>query len=270
MRARFQTLTTNFVPRGWQDIGLQILLFCGAYFMYRIVRGMTEGQATVAFANAQGVVAIEESLGMFFEPAIHTWTAGKAWLIDIASWIYVNSHFTITTLTLAFIYLFRNSSFYFVRNMFMFAMGISLLLYAVFPTAPPRFLPELGFNDPLVEVSGIPASSESANMLFNPYAAVPSMHVGFALMLGIPMSMLVRRDWAKGLWITYPVVVTFVVLVTANHWWLDAFLGALTVVVSAGLAQLCARFGPSAWKWTTEQTTSPAKPLGVRSRAVID
>ena len=68
-------------------------------------------------------------------------------MIDAASWMYVNSHFTITTVTLAFIYLRRNASFYFIRNMFMVAMGIALVGYAAFPTAPPRFMPEWGFTD---------------------------------------------------------------------------------------------------------------------------
>ena len=68
--------------------------------------------------------------------------------------MYVNSHFTITTVTLAFIYLRRNPSFYFIRNMFMVAMGIALVLYAVYPTAPPRFMPEWGFCDSVAQFTG--------------------------------------------------------------------------------------------------------------------
>ena len=76
------------------------------------------------------------------------------WLVDAASWMYVNSHFTITTVTLAWLYLRRNERFYCVRNMFMVAMGIALVGYVVFPTAPPRFMPELGFADPVAEFTG--------------------------------------------------------------------------------------------------------------------
>jgi hypothetical protein len=244
-------------------VALQIGLFCGAYFVYRIVRGLTEGQAAAAFENAQEVVALEKSLGLFFEPAMHAWVASNSLLIDIASWTYVNSHFTITVFTLAFMYLFRNDSFYFVRNMFMVAMGISLILYAAYPTAPPRFLPELGFVDPLSEVTGISTQSGSVNMLFNPYAAVPSMHVGFALMLGIPMSRIVRRDWAKALWLAYPALVTFAVLATANHWWLDAFLGALTAAFSAATAVILAKVGPERWRWIKQR----AKDANMRDLA---
>ena len=99
--------------------------------------------------------------------------------------MYLNTHFVVTTCTLAFIYLFRNEHFYFVRNMFMVAMGLALVGYVVYPTAPPRMLPELGFTDSVADFTGVSSDSD-VNALYNPYAAVPSMHVGFALMLGDP------------------------------------------------------------------------------------
>ena len=86
--------------------------------------------------------------------------------------------------------------------------------------------------------------------LFNPFAAVPSMHVAFALIIGLSMARMVHRSWARGLWTIYPAVVTFVVVATANHWWMDAFLGALTAAVSAWSAQvLLARARPALWAW---------------------
>jgi len=87
-------------------------------------------------------------------------------------------------------------------------------------------------------------------VLFNPFAAVPSMHVAFALMLGLPMASMARRRWARLLWRSYPALVTFVVIATANHWWFDAFLGAATAAASALAAHaLLARARPDAWAW---------------------
>jgi membrane-associated phospholipid phosphatase len=132
--------------------------------------------------------------------------------------------------------------------MFMIAMGIALAGYALFPTAPPRFMPEWGFQDSVAAFTGV--SAESSNVLFNPFAAIPSMHVAFALMLGLPMASMVRRRWAQQLWRAYPAVVTFVVIVTANHWWFDAFLGAVTAGVAALAAQgVFARVRPDVWAW---------------------
>src|SRR5919108_201737 len=147
MRPLPNRLAAHLLPKGWPDLLRQILLFCGAYWAYRIVRGMTDGRIGEAFDNARDVISIERGLGLFVEPAVQAWAQGSDLLIDGASWMYVNSHFAITTVTLAFIYLRRNASFYFIRNMFMVAMAIALVLYAAYPTAPPRFMPEWGFSD---------------------------------------------------------------------------------------------------------------------------
>jgi membrane-associated phospholipid phosphatase len=183
-------------------------------------------------------------------------------VIDASSWMYLNSHFAVTTVTLAWIYLRRNERFYFVRNMFMVAMGLALVGYVAVPTAPPRFLPELGFSDSVAAFTGVQADSGSADVLFNPYAAIPSMHVAFALMLGLTMARMARRRWAQALWWAYAPVVSFVVVVTANHWWLDGFLGALVAAVSAVCAHgVFARARPEVWAWNAAPRTQPAPSL---------
>ena len=245
-----RTLSNRILPKGWPDLLRQILLFCGAYWLYRIVRGMTDGKVAEAFENARELIRLEQGMGLFIEPAVHAWATGSSWIIDGASWMYVNSHFTITTITLAFIYLRRNPSFYFIRNMFMVAMGIALVLYATYPTAPPRFMPEWGFQDSVAQFTGLTSEGSSANALYNPFAAVPSMHVAFALMLGVTMARIVRRRWARALWLAYAPVVTFVVVATANHWWLDGFLGAVVALAAAVCAHgLFARARPEVWAW---------------------
>ena len=252
-----RTLSNRILPKGWPDLLRQSLLFCGAYWLYRLVRGFTDGRATEAFDNARDVIGLEQHLGLFVEPALQAWTEGQRWLIDSASWMYVNSHFVVTTFTLAFIYLRRNPSFYFIRNMFMVAMGIALVLYAAYPTAPPRFMPEWGFSDSVAEFTGITASGSSADALYNPFAAVPSMHVAFALMLGVPMAAMARRRAVKALWYAYPVLVSWVVVVTGNHWWFDAAAGAAVAAVSAVAAVGFARTRPAAWSWMPATTPAP-------------
>jgi membrane-associated phospholipid phosphatase len=240
----------SVLPNGPIDLLRQIVLFCGAYWLYRVARGMVDGRAAEAFDNARSVVDIERGLGLFFEPSVHAWASANTLVIDAASWMYVNSHFAVTTVALAWIYLRRNERFYFVRNMFMVAMGIALVGYVALPTAPPRFMPELGFTDSVAAFTGVKADSASADLLFNPFAAIPSMHVAFALLLGVSMARFVRRRWARALWLAYAPVVTFVVVATANHWWLDGFLGAVVALVSAICAHgLFARARPEVWAW---------------------
>ena len=100
--------------------------------------------------------------------------------------MYLNTHFVVTTCTLAFIYLFRNEHFYFVRNMFMVAMGLALVGYVVYPDRAAADAARARASPTRCRTS--PASRDATvNALYNPYAAVPSMHVGFALMLAVPM-----------------------------------------------------------------------------------
>jgi hypothetical protein len=188
-------MIARVLPRGWIDLLRQIVLFCGAYWLYRVVRGFVDGRAAEAFDNARMLIDVERSLGLFVEPAVHAWATARAPVIDAASWMYLNSHFVITVVVLAWLYLRRNERFYFVRNMFMVAMGLALVGYPAFPTAPPRFMPEWGFTDSVAAFTGVKADSASADLLFNPFAAVPSMHVAFALMIGVTMAHLVRRRW---------------------------------------------------------------------------
>jgi PAP2 superfamily len=250
--------TGRWLPAGWLDAIRQLALFAGAYYLYRIVRGFIDGQAGLAFENARALVDIERSLGLFFEPSLQAWAKGQEWLLLFANWMYVNSHFVVTTTFLIWLYLARNYAYYFVRNMFLVAMGLALVGYTVFPTAPPRFLPEWGFTDTVANFVG-EAAENSANVLYNPFAAVPSMHVAFALMIAIPAFKLVRNRVLKVLWLTYPLVVTFVVMVTANHYWLDAALGALVAAVSAYTASAgFARLRPEAWSWRSGAAKAPA------------
>ena len=245
------------LPKGWTDLLRQIVLFCGAYWLYRLVRGEVGDRVGVAFDNARHIVGVERSLGLFPEPSVHHWAEAHEWIADAASWMYVNSHFVITTFALAFLYLRRNEHFYFVRNMFMVAMGIALVGYLLFPTAPPRLMPELGFSDSVADFTGVGADTSGA--LVNPYAAVPSMHVAFALMLALPMARSARHGVVRALWLVYPALVTFVVVATANHWWFDAVLGGATAAVSALAAQaLLARARPHAWAWDADPNAARA------------
>ncbi len=235
--ARAWHWTGSRLPRGHLDAVQQLALVALAYMGYRLVRGLIfEGGIRAAFENARTLVDIERSMGLFFEPGLQSWTlATSPWIAEAASWMYVNSHFAITTGFMVWLYFNRNRDFYVVRDAFMMSMGLALAFYVLFPTAPPRMLPEWGFTDSVVGLVGT-AASQGAEVLYNPYAAVPSMHVAFALMVGIPAARLVKRRALKVLWSAYPVLVTFVVVVTANHFWLDAFLGAMVAALSAWVA----------------------------------
>jgi membrane-associated phospholipid phosphatase len=247
-----RTIEKRVLPHGWKDVVWQLGLFAGAYMLYQLVRGIVGSGGYKPFGDATKIINFERLLHVFIEPSVQAWTANVHWLMDIADWTYLNAHYFVTAAALVFIYLRRNDSFYFVRNMFLVAMGIALVLYAVYPTAPPRLMPEWGFTDSISQflgLGGLHFDSNSATKAFlNAYAAVPSMHVCFAIMIGWPMAKLVRRRPAKIIWALYPLFITFVVVATGNHYLTDAFLGAVTAGASALVAKrLLARARPEAW-----------------------
>jgi PAP2 superfamily len=236
----------------------QVALFAAAYFAYRLVRGLVEGDANAAFAHARDVISLELSLHVFVEPSIQAWASGSRTLMDFLSWLYVNAQTTVTVSALVYLYLRHNRSFYFVRNMFVIAMFVALIGYTVFPTAPPRFMPEWGFIDSVANVTGVHVSHASAalNTLVNPYAAVPSMHVCFALMIGWPLALLARHRVVKVVWFLYPFLMAFVIIATANHFIFDAILGALTAGLAAYGATWMARARPAVWRFSGAPSTN--------------
>jgi membrane-associated phospholipid phosphatase len=241
----------RLLPQGILDAGCQFLFFFLAYQGYQVVRGLTDSGVINAYVNAHHVMDLEQSVGAFFEPGFQqTLIQHTPWLIDFANFMYLNSHFVITTGFLAWLYLFRNEHFYFVRNMFLVAMGLALVGYALYPTAPPRFFPSLGFTDTIAAFTGVAQDSKTASLLLNQYAAVPSMHIAFSLMVAAPAATLVRRKFSRILWCAYPALVLFVIIATGNHYWFDAVAGAAVAAAAAFAALQLARLRPAAWAWS--------------------
>jgi hypothetical protein len=214
MRRRIDQIGTKVLPRGWKDAFRQILLGAGAYMLYELVRAIVYGNAYSPgykpFGDATKIIHLERLLHVFAEPSIQAWVAGRHWLMDIADWTYLNAHYFVTIGALLFIYFRRNDSFYFVRNVFMIAMGLALVGYALYPTAPPRLMPT-------------------------------------------------RRRTARIAWRLYPLLITFVVVATGNHYLTDVFLGALTAGASWLIAsRLLARARPDAWAFRPARAFHPA------------
>jgi len=239
----------------------QVALFAAVYLAYRLVRGLVEDDANAAFAHARDVISLELSLHIFVEPSIQAWASGSRALMDFLSWLYVNAQTTVTVAALVYLYLRQNRSFYFVRNMFVIAMFIALIGYTVYPTAPPRFMPEWGFIDSVSAFTGMHLETAhggggTTTALTNLYAAVPSMHVCFALMIGWPLARLARRRIVKVVWFLYPFLMAFVIIATANHFIFDAILGALTAALAAyGASWLARARADGVWRFSSAAPT---------------
>lgn len=243
---------SRWLPRGLPDLLRQLLLFLGCYLVYELVRGAVGAGGPRPFADATRIIDLERRLHVFAEPAIQSWVERHAhWLLDLADLVYLNAHLFVTVGALAFIYARRPQSFAAVRNTFLIAMALALVGYAVFPTAPPRLMPRWGFSDPVHQLTGVSAEHGAAGTLINPYAAVPSMHICFALMVALPMSRLVGHRAARFAWLAYPVLIAAVVVVTGNHYFVDIALGAVVALLATLLSErLLARTRPTDWAFS--------------------
>jgi membrane-associated phospholipid phosphatase len=251
MSRAFAAVTAR-LPQGWGDLARQIGLLLLVDLAYETVRGIADGQHATAFAHGQQVIDVERATGTFFEPDMQAFFLPVNWLMDFANQIYMNSQFAVVLGFFVWLYFFRNESYYFVRNMFAVSMGLALVGYSLYPTAPPRLFPEYGLIDTINDFSSVNHDSALVKVFINPYAAVPSMHCAFALMIGATGFQLVRNRFVKVLWGAWPLLVAWVVIVTGNHYWIDIALGWMVAVAAALIAsRLLARARPEAWSWRT-------------------
>jgi hypothetical protein len=238
------------LPKGWGDAGRQIGILVGVDIAYELVRGIADSQRADAIAHGQQLIDLERSTHTFFEPSLQAFFMPANWVIDLANQMYLNAQFSIALGFLVWLYLFRNESYYFVRNMFVVSMGLALIGYTLYPTAPPRMFPQYGFIDTITDFSNVNHDSALAKIFINPYAAVPSMHCAFAMMIGVTGFRVCRHAYSKAFWAAWPVLITWVVIVTANHYWVDWALGWLVALASFAIAKgALARWKPDAWDW---------------------
>lgn len=248
-------LGRRIFPRGPLDLLVQFAVIAAAYMAWRYARGAVDGSAAESIAHARDLVDIQRALGLFIEQDVQRWALEQGWPSDIANWVYSNVHFTGSWLALGAIYFCFRDSYGFVRNTVIAAMVISFLGYWLYPTAPPRFTPELGIIDTIAAASGTPPTISSDDAFFNPFAAVPSMHVGLSTIFGVSLALLVRPLPLKALFLCYPLVFNFVVIATGNHFWLDSFFGFVTAALAAAVAWGLARLNPD-WAFHPR----PARP----------
>ena len=208
------------------------LIFAVALLAYEGSRALVIGNASVAITNATGIIDWEKSSGLFVELSVQQWLLNHLVLTKLLNDFYMVAHWVVTPLFFIWLYRSRRHLYPYVRNAFLAANGIALIIYIVYPVAPPRLLPGMGFVDTLGGVSKIDLHGGVFSKWFNADAAIPSMHFGYAFMIGIVAALLLN-NWAyRIIVLAYPALVFFTITGTANHYIADSLAGAL--VIAAG------------------------------------
>ncbi len=215
------------LPRGYKDLGYQVVIWRGFYFGYLAVRGLIDRNPARAFVNGFRVIDLEQRISShFFEQTAQRIADSSHLLLAAAAWTYWNSEFTVITAALLWVYLRRHDWFARFRNTVLLTNIIGLVGYVAMPTAPPWMFPSFGFVDGVNHANGL------VSALGNPYAAMPSLHAADALIVGIFCFRACRHWWSKAVWALWPAWVWFCVLATANHYWLDVLAGIGVALVS--------------------------------------
>jgi membrane-associated phospholipid phosphatase len=232
--------TSRRLPRGWAHLALQFVIWMGFYVVYQIARGAADRDVAGAFHNGEWVLRTESQIGALFEPAVQRVVDTSSVMVTLTSYTYWLSQFAVVGVTLLWVYFRHHERFAGFRNWLIVANLIGLLGYVFMPTAPPRMFPEWGFVDTLAQYSSVNHSSGLIAVASNPYAAMPSLHAMDALIVGIVMFGVVRSRIAKALWLAWPIWVSFAVISTGNHYWLDIVAG-FVLAVATGYALRRAR-----------------------------
>ncbi|HZB24326.1 MAG TPA: phosphatase PAP2 family protein [Gaiellaceae bacterium] len=216
---------------GIAELGIVIVL----YALYEVFRGFGDASLSVARDHASDIVALERVFNVFVEGAIQDWAAGVPGLPTLLGAFYVVSHLGLTALTLVWLHRRHPERFPLVRNTLVVATALSLVGYILYPAAPPR-LSGHGFVDTVSAHAHVNLSSDLLGSLYNPFAAVPSMHFGYALIVGVAVFTLARRPLVRMLGALYPPLMLFDIVATGNHFLFDAAAGAAVVAVAYAVA----------------------------------
>ena len=238
------------------------------YAIYSFTRNLfgsnqiaADGVPEKAFGNAEKVIRVQKAIGLFHEESIQDAFLPYEWFIQFWNTYYGTAHFAVTILVFAVLFWKRPAVFPQWRNSLAVMTALAIIGFAFFPLMPPRLLDEpcpkhatrgevefggacieselrgddgFGFTDTLAEYGG-PWSFESEGMasISNQYAAMPSLHIGWSTWCAFAMWPLLRRRWSKAMWLLYPLITLFCIIVTANHYWIDGIGGVIAFAIGS-------------------------------------
>ena len=212
------------------------------YGGYELVRGFGTENWAAAREHTGDIVALEQHLNVFVELGLQQLASSIPAVPAVLGFLYVALHFAGTAAALTWVHRRHPHAFPFLRTTLIVSTAIALVGYVLYPAAPPR-LADLGFADTVTTHTGLNLSSDLLGSLYNPIAAVPSLHFGYSLIVGVAIAQLAPRRWLRLAGAAYPALMLLVIVGTGNHFLFDAFAGGL-VVVAAWLIAAGWRSGP--------------------------
>lgn len=245
---------TSAAARGQHGLRFwrEVVFVGGVYAVYGIVRnlfGSASVDQAVAVRNADLIIDWERAIKLYIEPDVQGWFIDQTGFIQFWNLFYGVAHFLVTFAVLIWLYLARPADYRFWRRAGLITTVSAIVGFAAFPLMPPRLLGDCGafgacradspYVDTVIEIGGIWSfESPAMESISNQYAAMPSLHIGWALWSSLAVLALTRRKGVRIAALAYPLLTLFAIVVTANHYWLDAVGGALITALGLLLSRI--------------------------------
>lgn len=232
-------MTKSRPGRAWPEFALVVLL----YLVYGAVRNAFGGNEPEALRNAVRVLDLESVLHLRVEHGLQHGLLGSPVVLVVANYLYSSLHFVVTIGTLVFLYRRFPSQYPTARNAIVVTTLAALVGFAVFPLMPPRLLPsKFGFVDTLARYPTLWSFDSGAmHRVSNQFAAMPSLHVAWAVWCAVWLNRQLSNARTRALALAYPAATTFAIVITGNHYLLDALAGLATAMFGLGVATAWAR-----------------------------
>jgi hypothetical protein len=213
----------------------ELIFGLAGVLVYFGVRGLMSHSDRPAVNNAEALVSFEKMLRFYWEPAWQALIIDHQYRVTLANWAYIYLHWPAITVVAVWLFLRHRAEYFVYRNAFLISGAIGLLLFVLFPVAPPRLV-ELGLTDTIT------AQSNAYRILqppafTNQYAAFPSLHFGWNLLIGL--AIFGNAQWwiVRGIGLALPVIMLFAIVSTANHFLIDALAGGTLCVTALSLVR---------------------------------
>jgi hypothetical protein len=244
-------------PVWWQEIA--IIAF--GYWLYTLGRNAIPEQASIAFRHGRSIQHLQDILHLNWELSLNHFVAANEWLAQTMDYYYATLHFIITPVVMAWLFVRRSPRYRGARTVLVTTTLLGLVGFYLYPTAPPRLLPHYHYIDTVLKFHtwGSLADPDIAKHS-NQFAAMPSLHIAWALWSGIAVFSCARHLWVRVLGLCYPLATLAVIVGTANHFFLDAVGGALIVTLGFGVQYLLSGHGAFAAPIDAPDA-EPARPV---------
>ncbi|PWI14138.1 hypothetical protein DI272_08210 [Streptomyces sp. Act143] len=209
----------------------ELLLVAGLFLVYKFGRQLAAGHTGEAFGNAHRVWDLERAVHLPGEGSVQNLLLHGDTLVHLANTYYATVHFPATAAFLIWLYLRRPGHYVWARRVLAAVTAAALLVHLAFPLAPPRMLAAAGLVDTAKVYGPSVYGPPQTDHLSNQFAAMPSLHFGWALMVAIGLIVATRSRW-RWLWLLHPLLTLTVIVGTANHYWLDAIVATLMLGIA--------------------------------------